>query len=152
VARTRCGVGLSNAISIAAAKTGRPLMCATSEFLTPVQRRSDGKREWPLDLKARVVAETLIEGETVKGVAGRYDLIPSTISDWRRMARQGKLVLPDLDGVGFVPIELDVAAVPADVPVGAGCSGTLDIIKGDLVIRLNALTSAERIAEIVTAL
>jgi len=42
--------------------------------------------------------------------------------------------------------------VPADVPVGAGCSGTLDIIKGDLVIRLDASTAAERIAEIVTAL
>ena len=59
---------------------------------------------------------------------------------------------PNLDGMGFVPIELDVAAVPADVPVGAGCSGTLDIIKGDLVIRLDASTAAERIAEIVTAL
>ena len=127
-------------------------MGATSEFLTPVPRRSDGKREWPLDMKARIVAETLIEGETVKGVAERYDLIPSTVSDWRRMARQGKLVLPNLDVMGFVPIELDVAAVPADVPVGAGCSGTLDIIKGDLVIRLDASTAAERIAEIVTAL
>lgn len=63
-------------------------MGATSEFLTPAPRRSDGKREWPLDLKARIVAETLIEGETVKGVARRYDLIPSTVSDWRRMARQ----------------------------------------------------------------
>ena len=56
-------------------------MGATSEFLTPAPRRSDGKREWPLDLKARIVAETLIEGETVKGVARRYDLIPSTVSD-----------------------------------------------------------------------
>ena len=67
-------------------------MRATSEFLTPAPRRSDGKREWPLDLKIRIVAEILIEGETVKGVARRYDLIPSTVSDWRRMARQGKLV------------------------------------------------------------
>ena len=127
-------------------------MGATSEFLTNVPRRSDGKREWPLHLKARIVAETLIEGETVKGVAGRYDLLPSTVSDWRRMARQGKLVLPNLDGMEFAPVELDVAAVPADGPVGAGCSATLDIIKGDLVIRLDASTAAKRIAEIVTAL
>ena len=127
-------------------------MGATSEFLTPVARRSDGKREWPLDLKARIVAETLIEGETVKGVAGRYDLIPSTVSDWRRMARQGKLVLPNLNGMGFVPVKLDEAAAPADAPVVAGRSGTLDIIKGDVVIRLDALTPPGRIAEIVTAL
>lgn len=127
-------------------------MAATSEFLTPVPRRSDGKRDWPLDLKARIVAETLIEGEMVKGGAGRCDLIPSAVSDWRRMARQGKLVLPHLDGMGFVPVELDVAAAPADAPVVAGRSGTLDIIKGDLLIRLDASTAAERIAEIVTAL
>jgi transposase len=127
-------------------------MGATSEFLTPVARRSDGKREWPLDLKARIVAETLIEGETVKGVAGRYDLIPSTVSDWRRMARQGKLVLPNLDGMGSAPVELDEAATPADAPVVAGRSGTHDIIKGDVVIRLDALTPPGRIAEIVTAL
>ena len=127
-------------------------MRATSEFLTPVARRSDGKREWPLDLKARIVAETLIEGETVKGVAGRYDLIPSTVSDWRRMARQGKLVLPNLDGMGFVPVELDEAAASTDTSVVAGRSGTLDIIKGDVVIRLDVLTPSGRIAEIVTAL
>ena len=105
-----------------------------------------------MDLKARIVAETLIEGETVKGVARRYDLIPSTVSDWRRMARQGKLVLPNLDGMGFVPVEMEEAAALVEGPVGAGRSGTLDIIKGDLVIRLDASTAAERIAEIVTAL
>jgi len=127
-------------------------MGATREFLTPVPRRSDGKRAWPLDLKAQVVAETLIEGETVKGVAQRYDLIPSTVSDWRRMARQGKLVLPNLDGMGFVPVEVDEAAVPVVAPVDAGRLDTLDIIKGDVVIRLAASTPAGRIAEIVTAL
>ena len=127
-------------------------MGATSEFLTPAPRRSDGKREWPLDLKARIVAETLIEGETVKGVARRYDLIPSTVSDWRRMARQGKLVLPNLDGMGFVPVEMDEAAALVEGPVSAGRSGTLDIIKGDVVIRLDGSTPPERIAEIVMAL
>ena len=127
-------------------------MGATSEFLTPVPRRSDGKREWPLNLKARIVAETLIEGETVKGVARRYDLIPSTVSDWRRMARQGKLVLPNLDGMGFLPVEMEGAAGLVEGPVGAERLGTLDIIKGDVVIRLDASTPAGRIAEIVMAL
>lgn len=61
-------------------------MGATSEFLARVRRRSDGKRNWPPELKARIVAETLIEGETVNAVAKRYELIPSTVSDWRRMA------------------------------------------------------------------
>jgi hypothetical protein len=41
---------------------------ATSDFLARVPRRSDGKRDWPPELKARIVAETLIEGETVNAV------------------------------------------------------------------------------------
>ena len=55
-------------------------MGAISEFLASVPRRGDGKRNWPPELKARIVAETLIEGETVNAVAKRYELIPSTVS------------------------------------------------------------------------
>jgi len=33
-------------------------MVATSEVLARIPRRKDGKRDWPNDLKARVVAET----------------------------------------------------------------------------------------------
>ena len=40
-------------------------MGATSEFLASVPRRADGKRKGPPELKARIVEETLIEGETV---------------------------------------------------------------------------------------
>lgn len=61
-------------------------MGAKSKFLASVPRRSDGKRDWPPELKARIVAETFIEGETVNAVAKRYELIPRTVSDWRRVA------------------------------------------------------------------
>ncbi|WP_299969429.1 transposase [uncultured Roseobacter sp.] len=124
-------------------------MGAISEFLASVPRRADGKRNWPAELKARIVAETLIEGETVKAVAQRYDLIPSTVSDWRRMARQGKLVLPNLDGMDFVPVEIEA---PVAQPVLTTSSGTIDVITGDVVVRLDAVTPAERIAEIAKAL
>ncbi|MBL4811249.1 MAG: transposase, partial [Rhodobacteraceae bacterium] len=53
-------------------------MEALSELLTRIPRSSNGKRQWPLELKARIVAETLSEGATVNGVAKRYDLIAST--------------------------------------------------------------------------
>lgn len=67
-----------------------------SEFLANVPRRGDDKRSWPPKLKASSIAKSLIEGETVKAFAKRYDLFSSTMPDWRRMARQGKLVLFDL--------------------------------------------------------
>jgi len=126
-------------------------MVATSVFLARVPRRSDGKRDWPPELKARIVAETLIEGETVNAVAKRYELIPSTVSDWRRMARQGKLVLPNLDGMDFVPVEIE-ASVPVAQPAPVISSGTIDLIKGDVTVRLDAATPGARIAEIVRAL
>ncbi|MFG6577751.1 transposase [Sulfitobacter sp. 1A15333] len=126
-------------------------MGATSEFLAMVPRRADGKRNWPSELKARIVAETLIEGETVKAVAKRYELIPSTVSDWRRLARQGKLVLPNLDGMDFVPVEIQAPA-PEAQPLAATSSGTIDVIKGDVTVRLDAAATATRIAEIARAL
>ena len=82
-------------------------MVATNEFLTGVPCSSGGARRWPIELKAQIVAETLIEGATVKAVAKRYELIPGTVFDWRRMARRGKLVLPDLDGMDFVPVRIE---------------------------------------------
>ena len=126
-------------------------MGATSEFLARVPRRADGKRNWPPELKARIVAETLIEGETVNAVAKRYELIPSTVSDWRRMARQGKLVLPNLEGMDFVPVEIEGRA-PIAEPLSVTSSGTLDVIKGDVTVRLDAATPATRVAEIARAL
>jgi transposase len=126
-------------------------MGATNEFLASAPRRADGKRHWPAELKARIVAETLIEGETVNAVAERYELIPSTVSDWRRMARQGKLVLPNLDGMDFVPVEVEPDA-PVVEPLPSISRGLIDVIKGGVTVRLDAATSAARIAEIARAL
>ena len=126
-------------------------MVATSEFLARVPRRAGGKRNWPSELKAQVVAETLIEGETVKEVAKRYELIPSTVSDWRRMARQGKLVLPNLDGMNFVPVEIEAAA-PLAQSLPAASASTIDVIRHDVTVRLDAAMPAARIAEIARAM
>jgi transposase len=127
-------------------------MGATNEFLARIPRGADGKRRWPLELKARIVAETLIEGATVSGVAKRYDLIPSSVSDWRRMARTGKLVLPNLDGMDFVPVQIEEPKALDLVCPPIIASGSLDVIKGDVTVRLAADTPAARVAEIVAAL
>lgn len=114
------------------------------EFLVEAARGRRGQRHWPDELKARIVAETLIDGATVKGVAKRYDMVPNHLSDWRRMVREGKLILPNLYGVSFVPVAIVEPAVTLPDVVEAEV-GVIDLLKGDITIRLTADTPARRI-------
>ena len=122
-----------------------------NEFLVDAARGRSGQRRWPDELKARIVAETLVDGATVKGVAERYEMVPSHLSDWRRMAREGKLVLPNLDGVSFVPVAIEEPSVMLP-DVDEAEVGVIDLLKGEVTIRLAANTPASRIAEIAAAL
>ena len=111
---------------------------------------ADGNRHWPDAVKGHLVAETLVPGVTVNEVARRVGMRPNHLSEWRRQAREGKLILHDLSGAAFVPVEVSQPSVPVDeAPMRAK---TLDVIKGDVTLLLDADTPAVRIAEIVAAL
>ena len=106
-------------------------------------------------MKAQAVAETLRAGATVKDVAARFGVQPSQLSAWRRVARNGDLVLPVLEGdeleAVFAPLVVcDTEPAVRDV-LGTRTSSEARISFGDVVIHLDADTSAGRIAEIVRA-
>ena len=106
-----------------------------------------GRRSWPDDVKARIVAESFEPGARVCDVARSHGLAPQHLSTWRGLARKG---------------ELDVAIGHDDLPAFAtveimeeGTTGTsvlIEIEDDGITVRLGADTPADRIAEIAAAL
>jgi transposase len=129
-------------------------MESTREFLTRlgVETSQAGNRRWPDHVKARIVAETLVPGATVNDVARKYDLRPNHLSSWRRMAKDGDLVLPAPDAeADFAPLVVfDVEAPPAEEPETV--PPVIEIVAGAVSVRLDGAAPADRIADIVRAL
>lgn len=101
-------------------------MFAKSSFLTAlgVEVFASGQRRWPDHVKAQAVAETLEPGATVSGVAARYEIMPSQLTAWRRLAKEGKLVLPavEVNEAVFAPLVVcdEITAASEAEPPSAG--------------------------------
>lgn len=136
-----------------------------------VEPRRRGKRQWPDEVKARIVAESLQPGARVVDVAARHDILPHHLSDWRRHARQGRLALPGdlMDALTTSPssavaepafVPLSILPDPVDQPVPSstavaapGGSGVMTIEVGpDLRLRIPGDVAVERAAALVRAL
>jgi transposase len=130
-------------------------METTREFLKRlgVEVSQAGHRRWPDDLKARIVAETLVPGVTVNAVVRKYDMRASHLSSWRRRAKDGELVLPapepETDFAPLVVFDVEASA-PAYEPEPV--TSVIEIMAGSVAVRLDGGTPAGRIAEIVRAL
>ena len=135
-------------------------MCATNAFLRSlgVEIYASGQRRWPDEVKAQAVAETLRPGATDNEVAARFGIKANHLSSWRRMAKDGELVLPAADDDGSEGVFAPLVVRDEVPPPSSGAAGDtrvtveVQISVGDVVLHLDADTSAGRIAEIVRAL
>ncbi len=124
-----------------------------------VLQRTRGYRRWPDEAKARIVAESFQPGVRVADVARRHDLAAHQLSDWRRQAREGRLVLPadamtrmpsDAPLPAFVPVSVEVEDVGPPADAGHGVI-TIEI-GNDLVLRVPGDVPPERAAAVTRAL
>jgi transposase len=74
------------------------------EVITGRERR----RRWSVEQKLQVVGETQEPGARVSQVAARHGVCESLVFSWRRQAREGVLVSPDVPV--FLPVQMSEAA------------------------------------------
>ena len=121
-----------------------------------VRESATGRREWPDAVKGRIVRESLEPGVSVKDVAHRHGIAPQQLTTWRRAARQGRLALPEdpvaEDGFGFAALVVPEEPTPTPKMDSAAPASAVEIVAGEITVRLDGATPAARIAEIAAAL
>lgn len=131
-------------------------MLAKSSFLTAlgVEVFASGQKRWQDHVKAQALAETLEPGATVSGVAARYEIMPNQLTAWRRLAKEGKLVLPALEvnEPAFAPLVVQEETTAASELERPCAEAPIRIARGLIVIEFAHDAPAARIAEIVHAL
>ncbi|WP_199286489.1 IS66-like element accessory protein TnpA [Pseudogemmobacter humi] len=99
----------------------------------PTGRRRRTKAE-----RARIAAESLVPGASVTGVARRHGTTRWQVYDWRKKLRTGQLVVPE--SVAALPMfgELVVEGAAAEMPAETEVTTGVEIVVGDVVIRVGA--------------
>jgi transposase len=122
------------------------------ELFTGAGRR----RTWSAEDKARIVAETLQEGETVCAVARRHGLSPQQLFGWRRQVRQsaaaGENTPPH-----FVPAVVEIAPAARvrrrkRTQRGDQTSGLIEVEISGMTVRIARGADAKTVAAVLRAL
>ena len=117
------------------------------------------RRAWSAEDKARIVAETLNEGETVCAVARRHGLSPQQLFGWRRQVRRPAAGAENI-APKFVPAVIETAAPEAAAPVrrrkrtddAEGISGLIEVQTAGMTVRIGRGADAKAIAAVLRAL
>lgn len=110
-----------------------------------------GRRRWPDDLKARIVAESFQPGARVCDVAAKYGLIARHLSGWRGLGRKGELGVPIDAAPAFVPLVNE----PSASDTAAAAATETAVIKIEIcgaVLHVAPDCSPDRAAALVAAL
>jgi transposase len=117
----------------------KPERIGRVEVFTGTGRR----RQWTVEQKARIVAESYERGQTASAIAHRHGSTPQQLFAWRRDARQqtGDAVACS---TGFAPVVVDGSA-EALVPSG------IEIVIGGATVRVPAGTDSATLEAVLRA-
>ncbi len=93
-----------------------------------------GRRQWPKEFKARIVAESYAPGASIAGVARRHGVNANLLFTWRKRFDESKSA-PSGKAAKILPVTLtDVA--PLDPATSSEGSGRMEIVlaAGDRII------------------
>ena len=114
------------------------------EVITGAGRR----RSWPLDVKARIVMESLEDGAVISEVARRHGVRPQQLFAWRKQVRD------HVPGASFAPVVVDasMAALPSPASQSNGTAPTeIDIAVGTAVIRGRGVADVKTLTAVLRA-
>lgn len=118
-----------------------------------------GRRQWSVDDKARIIAETLEPNAIISEVARRYGLRPQQVFAWRREARKQAASVQQ-DSLAFVPA---VVAAPTTEPTAkrpgrprkqkaVRDAGVIELEIDGIAMRVGRGADAKTVAAVIRAL
>src|ERR1700680_2446914 len=105
------------------------------------------RRNWPAEVKARIVAESLAPGAQVSDVARRHGIRSQQLFGWRREARRGPRPGAGEEGTPSVPL----VASPPSGTAAAEAGVCIEIEMRGIVVRLRGRIAAGSLAEVLAA-
>lgn len=109
-----------------------------------------GRRRWPDEVKARIVAESYAPGGRVADIARLHGTTRWQVYHWRKLARKGVLALP---APADAPAASAFAAVVVEEPprTEAADAAVLEIVVGEVVIRAPRAADEAQLARAIRA-
>jgi len=112
-----------------------------------------GRRSWPPDVKARIIAESMVPGANVAEVARRNDMQPQHLYMWRRAAME-RMAAGDRDPPAFVPARVEEALATSavnDARVGNVYCPEISVELAGMMVRISERASADHIERVLLA-
>ena len=114
------------------------------------------RRRWSEDEKRALVAETLVEGQTVHGVARRHNISRSMLFCWRKQYGEAlSRTAPASTPISFAPVAV-AATEPATPPTSPAPSAAMPLIELEfgrgVRLRISGSADPDLVAAVMKAL